>query len=1017
MTVRALVYVISMGISSHALADRELPKPDRTPAELRRVANGGPPVTSGAANEACVTGADILRDGFENAASPTTSIALWSDPATWNGLTPVAGSDVQIPANKTVILDISTPVLRNLDIQGRLLASSSVSVGLQARRIRVSGAGSALIIGCEAAPYTRTASIVLHGQNLTPAQIASGDKGILVDSGGLLSLIAPSKRAWTKLSANVAAGTQNINVLDMPTGWQIGEEIIVAPSSHDAREYDLRTISAISGQQITLSQPLSYAHWGTLQTYAGKTLDQRAAVANLRRSIQITGAAPAAGEKIGAHIMVMGGGQAKIDGVEIRGGGQAGHPGRYPFHWHFAGAIDGQYIRNSVIRDSFQRAIVVHQSHGALVERNITFNVSNHAFVWAEDGNETRNRFLYNVGLMTTSPEQADFAFPSDSVVGGFSEQAEGRSGTFWGRNFANVLIGNIAAGSIDGMGFFFDRFSGGLGNDEGRGLVFQDNIAHSHYRPGNSGVAGEIYPEATFGHGLMVTTNIGVEEHRFERYTGYKNYGGAWLEDRRTTLKDSVLADNGAGAIMLRGVLEHSVIVGASANTIGGSAPRVGGFGLGLSGGVHLPSSHGGTRAPIVRNTSFINQRDAAFTFDVDSVGDSTTVQNISYVNTPERFAYQEGIPFEYGFGSPTISDYQGQLYDGSTPVRWFKRRSQDVSDSCVVVSGAARANAYACPTADSLLLRYFNAPSRWTPLVRDDGATQVMEQPWYFDQALEQPNVATLMSGRRYDVLWETDPNRRDKRLEFDDAAGKSVELSWPVASGSISVLQDGQAMRMASSTADLQSSVSSAWFLDSTRNRLRVKFVGQQMRHVVALNANFAVGIQSYQRPSVNGSNLIAGVQLQIHPAAAQSLRNRAPSTVAQTTQSLPVTSLSRSSIASFLPAQSGIAVIRGYLNAPTAGVYRMSVPAAGGSVDLYLGEHWLTGSMDNRFPVVHEPGNTPDWEANQIALAAGWHPFTIVFSRIGDQANFTRALWLRWVRPGSTNSEAIPVFRAP
>ena len=94
--------------------------------------------------------------------------------------------------------------------------------------------------------------------------------------------------------------------------------------------------------------------------------------------------------------------------------------------------------------------------------------------------------------------------------------QAEQRSGVFWGRCYnKHVITGNIAAGVLDGSGFFLDLASpAGKGGDEGEGMVFEDNTAHSSFKALNTG--NQInYPEATAGHGTTGSAKFYAKELR----------------------------------------------------------------------------------------------------------------------------------------------------------------------------------------------------------------------------------------------------------------------------------------------------------------------------------------------------------------------------------------------------------------------------------------------------------------------------------------------------------------------
>ncbi|NJR44071.1 hypothetical protein HC761_01010 [bacterium] len=418
--------------------------------------------------------------GFENNDPGSVSTAqLWSNPATWNGNVPAAGAQVLIPAGKRVVLDVVTPILNTLTIEGQLLASQNVDIGISANFIEVRGTAARLQIGCEAQRYTRSANLRFVGTNRLLSITGMGNKALVAHGGGTLSLFGEQRGAWTKLAQNASVGASSINLLSIPSGWRTGDQLIIAPSSIDAEEFDLVQITAINGQQVSFTPALRYAHWGQLQNYGGKVLDERAAVGLLSRNVTLQSAGDADAIKFGGHVMIMAGSSAQVAAAN---------------------------------------------------------------------------------------------------------------------------------------------------------------------------------------------TTHV------FERYTGFKNYSGAWLEDRRTELRDSILADNGSGVVMLRAVMDGNVIVGQSANTIGETPPFIGGFGLGTSGAVHLPSSHGGARAPIIRNTQVFNQRSAALTFDVDDVGLGSEVSNLSVSNTPQRLLFQE-TP-ENPDTTLHFDDASGSTRADGQPSRWFKRR-----------------------------------------------------------------------------------------------------------------------------------------------------------------------------------------------------------------------------------------------------------------------------------------------------------------------------------------------------
>ena len=159
---------------------------------------------------------------------------------------------------------------------------------------------------------------------------------------------------------------------------------------------------------MTLTEPLSALHFGEIQTFDDVVdneryvLDQRAYVVNLTRTIAFRAEADALSQaQHGGHLMVMMGGVAHVDGVEFQRFGQMSRLGRYPFHWHLMGDVDGQYIRRSAIHDSYNRCVVVHSTNRARVTDNVCYNHFGHGY-FLEEGNEEQNVLSGNIGISAT---------------------------------------------------------------------------------------------------------------------------------------------------------------------------------------------------------------------------------------------------------------------------------------------------------------------------------------------------------------------------------------------------------------------------------------------------------------------------------------------------------------------------------------------------------------------------------------------------------------------------------------
>ena len=136
------------------------------------------------------------------------------------------------------------------------------------------------------------------------------------------------------------------------------------------------------------------------------------------------------------------GGVAHVEGVELYQMGQKSRLARYPFHWHVAGDVTGQYIRNSSIWKTFNRCVTVHGTNMALVSGNICYNHLGHGY-FLEDGIEHGNTIQNNLGILARKPVSGEQVLASDL-----------RPATFWITNPANTYTGNVAAGSM-GVGFW----------------------------------------------------------------------------------------------------------------------------------------------------------------------------------------------------------------------------------------------------------------------------------------------------------------------------------------------------------------------------------------------------------------------------------------------------------------------------------------------------------------------------------------------------------------------------------
>src|SRR6187402_734721 len=501
----------------------------------------------------------------------------WSDPATWpNKKVPAAGDKVIIGKDKDVVLDVSPPPLGGVTIDGKLSFADNADVELTTEWIMLHGE---LAIGTKAKPHTRKATITLT-DNVKGEDVMAGmgDRGIML-SGGTLNLHGSTTNAWSKLSATANAGATSIQVLDAK-GWKVGDEIVLASTDFDPRQAERRTISAISGNNITLDRKLDYMHFGKI-TF---DVDQRGEVGLLTRNIKIQASADAEKSFQGGHVMAMGASRMFVEGVEFNRMGQNLTLARYPIHWHLIGDAKGQYIRNAAIHDTYNRCVTVHGTNFLRVENNVTYNTVGHCF-FLEDGIEHGNEYVRNLAIQTkchtskpcvptnlaAAGESATYGDRQAVRVNGQQSKdvllpSDNTAASFWITNPDNTFRDNVAAGS-DSNGFWMSLPEHPNGKFEGSEISkatwprrtpfreFKGNVAHSNYDAFM--FDRNIAPNNTFG--VTGSSHTGLEnpadpdskalESVFEDLTAYKNRnGGIWGRGEMHVFRNVRLADNAMG-------------------------------------------------------------------------------------------------------------------------------------------------------------------------------------------------------------------------------------------------------------------------------------------------------------------------------------------------------------------------------------------------------------------------------------------------------------------------------------
>lgn len=739
------------------------------------------------------------------AAQPSNAVPAsytrWSDSHSWpGGVVPKAGDDVVIPEGTRMVLDVSPAAIRRLTVRGELVIGDA-DVALSASRIDVFGS---FVAGAVDHPYTHHLTITL-----TDGTTDDLRKGILVQAGGRLDLFGEPRITWARLTATANAGATSITV-DSTTHWRAGDRIVVAPSDADQDHAEVAELARdADAGTLTLAQPLRFYHWGVTQTVAGRTLDERAEVGLLSHNIVIQGDANSEKSGIGAHVMVMWQGTAHVDGVEFYRGGQRGVLARYPFHWHLAGDVPGQYVKRSSVWHSFSRCMTIHGTNDALLEDNVCYDHVGHGF-FVEDGIEHDNIIRDNVAMVS----HPGTLIPTDNTPA-----------NFWITNPDNTVEGNVAAGSA-AFGIWIAPVYHPTGPSATSDVwptftplrKFANNTVHS---TAGDGVHVEG-PADAFG---MAFTDYRPRDDAkpdgapvdavLSGLTVYKTNRGIWARGDHVTIENSVFADNRTGiqigdaALMSDSHVRNTLLVGASDNA--GDTWTPVGFRL-YDGGVHL------------EHLTFAN-----FTAGGSAIATLPGFDGrMSALNTATdlRFTNAKALTFVAqptvdGEGEAVLQDLDGSLtghVGGAAMANW----PVALDAGC-----AARTEwgGFSCSTPRVALWVTNGLNLAPATVVRDDGVRQPLVG--------STPNALTLNvpAARTYDFT-PTIFTGTHFTLETEGLApGQWIigSMPWPREPGATHGFEPGVTSTIVTSRAALDASTSTAVWFDTSAQRVYIRFVG--------------------------------------------------------------------------------------------------------------------------------------------------------------------------------------------
>ncbi len=483
----------------------------------------------------------------------------WSDPTVWStGHVPEAGDTTTITHN--VIYDMTTsPLLaetyvkgtltfdpaktvtfvtnKNMVVTGKLVmqpSSASVEHFLQFDKVddRLFKGGGMEVIDTDVGLWVMDTEVT---------ETVDGQPVKNVVASGKLEIAGTPKTSWTNATDSIPAGATSVTLKDAPTGWRVGDTIIVTPTeaptvgnaSYDAVEE--REITAVSGNTVTFkginggSNGLGRAHPKVNNMWTAE-------VGNLTRNVRIEGSSTKLenlpkdwedqNRHVGnSHIFIHSQSSQAISHAQLRYMGTTGTNeaavqdpmqqakfGRYSLHFHHSGnGSVGSVVDGVVVRDANFHQFVPHASNGIVMKNNIAYDNKSGAFWWDPHGLDIKSDShdsVWDHNLVAKMRTRGDFIHSL---------------GFFLPAGHNNKVLNNTYVGAM-GAG---EDFGGYVWVNSNIGVwIFDGNTAHNN---NSSGIrvwqnSAHIHPITNFAfyHNQDYGMNHGAYTNDYNFVNGY---------------------------------------------------------------------------------------------------------------------------------------------------------------------------------------------------------------------------------------------------------------------------------------------------------------------------------------------------------------------------------------------------------------------------------------------------------------------------------------------------------------
>jgi Ca2+-binding RTX toxin-like protein len=442
----------------------------------------------------------------------------WSDPTTWsNGIVPTNGARVLIPIGLEVTVDrVLTTRLTTVRVDGTMKFSTTANSELRVDTIVVGSTGL-FQMGSAAAPIpsnvTAKLLIIDNGAIDRVADPFGIGRGLI--SHGAVSMYGAAVTSYIAINGTIPAGRNYLDLPSLPTGWKVGDSIVLTGTTAGADQNESRLITAISGNRIYLNQPLTYSHIPQSASY-------QLHVANTTRNVSISSETSVIERR--GHVMFMHNDNVHIanagfyklgrtnklvpinDAVvnsswQLQAGTGTNGRARYSVHFHRTGTVeDGNpaTITGSAVVDSPGWGFVNHSSYVDMTG-NVAFDVHGAAFA-TEVGDEVGS-FVNNLAVGTRGSGEL---VESRLNLQDFGHQGDG----FWFQGPGVTVTGNVAAGN---EGNAFMVFARGLIEGGVRQKFLSSNLPDPAIAGGAEEIDVEFVPMFQFDNNVGYSSAMGL--------------------------------------------------------------------------------------------------------------------------------------------------------------------------------------------------------------------------------------------------------------------------------------------------------------------------------------------------------------------------------------------------------------------------------------------------------------------------------------------------------------------------